>query len=138
VNPTNDPYYMRSAHRTPGRRTMAEIQGKIVEKRERGLLSRIAHAKHDKETIAAWKLDFIRILQVFNVRSVGSVRLSLTASFQTELALNTRNITLDTHNMTLNTHDMVSGIHQNMLKDREDTDGKDQRVSDTRIPPITE
>jgi len=47
---------------------VAEIQGRIVGKRERGLLSRLAHAKNDKETIAAWKLDLIRILQVFNVR----------------------------------------------------------------------
>jgi len=59
---------------------MAEIQGRIVGKRERGLLSWLAHAKNDKETIAAWKLDLIRILQVFNVRSLGSVRLLLIAS----------------------------------------------------------
>ena len=59
---------------------MAAIQGRIVEKRERGLLSRLAHAKNDKETIATWRFDLIRILQVFNVRSAGSVRLSLIAS----------------------------------------------------------
>ena len=94
---------------------MAEIQGKIIEKRERNLFSQLAHAKHDKETIAAWKLDLIRILQVFNVRSADSVRVSLIAFFQTELALNTHNI--------------VSGINQNMLKGYEDADGKNQGVS---------
>jgi len=52
---------------------MAGIQGRIIDKRERGLLSRVANAKSDKETIAAWKLDLIRILQVFNVRSIGSI-----------------------------------------------------------------
>ena len=52
---------------------MAGIQGRIVDKRERGLLSRLANAKNDKEIIAAWKLDLISILQVFNVRSTGSV-----------------------------------------------------------------
>jgi len=52
---------------------MVGIQGKIVAKRERSLLSRLANAKNDKEIIAAWKLDLIRILQVFNVRSAGSV-----------------------------------------------------------------
>jgi len=103
---------------------MAGIQGRIVNKRERGLLSRMANAKNDKEIIAAWKLDLIRILQVFNVRSAGSVRLPLIASFQTELILGA--------------HTMVSDIHQNMLKGCEDTGGKDQAVSGIRTPPITE
>jgi len=31
---------------------------------------RFLHAKNDKETIVAWKLDLSRVLQVFNVRSV--------------------------------------------------------------------
>jgi len=64
---------MYFAHCALDLRTMAGIQGRIVGKRERGLLSRVANAKNDKETIAAWKLDLIRILQVFNVRSAGSV-----------------------------------------------------------------
>ena len=41
-----------------------------MEKGERNLLSRLVHAKYDKETIAAWKLDLAGILRVFNVRSV--------------------------------------------------------------------
>jgi len=131
VSSINDAYCMHLAHCAFDHRTMAEIQGKIIEKRERGLLSRLARAKNDKETIAAWKLDLIRILQVFNVRSVDFARLLLIASFQTELALNT-------HNVTLNTHGIVSGMHQNLLKDREDTDGKDQGVSNTATPPIIE
>jgi len=103
---------------------MAEIQGRIVGKRERGLLSRLAHAKNDKELIAAWKSDLVRILQVFNVRSAGSVLLPLIASLQTEL--------------TLSAHIMVSDMHQNMLKGCEDTGGKDQTVSDISTPPVTE
>jgi len=102
---------------------MAEIQGRIVEKRERGLFSRVANAKNDKETIAAWKLDLIRILQVFNVRSANSVRLPLIASFQTELALNT--------------HTIVSDIRQDMLKGSDDTGVKGEAVSDTRALLIT-
>ena len=121
MSSTNDVYCTRLAHCALVRRTVTEIQSKIVEKKERNLLSRLAQAKHDKETIAAWKLDLIRILQVFNVRSAGSVRLSLTASFQTELALNTHNI--------------VSDIHQNMLKGCED---QSQAVSSTSFLPITE
>ena len=103
---------------------MAEIQGRIVEKRERGLLSRLAHSKNDKETIAAWKLDLIRILQVFNVRCPGSVGLLLIASFQTELALNT--------------HTIVYGMQEDMLKGSENIGGRDEAVSDNRTPPITE
>ena len=124
MSSTNDVYCTRLAHCALVRRTVTEIQSKIVEKKERNLLSRLAQAKHDKETIAAWNLDLIRILQVFNVRSAGSVRLSLTASFQTELALNTHNI--------------VSDIHQNMLKGCEDADNQSQAVSSTSFLPITE
>ena len=51
------------------RRTVEEIQGRIVEKGQRNLLSRLVHAKNDKDTIAAWKLDLNRILHVFNVSS---------------------------------------------------------------------
>jgi hypothetical protein len=29
-------------------------------------------AKDDKDKIAGWKQDLVRILQVFNVRSIGS------------------------------------------------------------------
>jgi len=36
----------------------------------RNAVSRLLHAKNDKETIGAWRLDLIRILQVFNVRLV--------------------------------------------------------------------
>jgi len=102
---------------------MAEIQGRIVEKRERGLLSRLAHAKNDKETIATWKMDLIRILQVFNVRSADSVQLPLIILFQTEL--------------TLSAHTMVSDMHQNMLKGSEDNGGKNETVSCICTPPIT-
>ena len=124
VGSASDPYCVSFTHYDLDRRTVAEIQGRIVGKRERGLLSRLAHAKNDKETLAAWKLDLIRILQVFNVRSAGSVRLPLIASFQTELALSA--------------HTMVSDMHQNMLKSCEDIGGKDLAVSGVCAPPITE
>ena len=50
-------------------RTVAEIQEKIVEKDRRNLLSRLTHAKNDKEAIVAWRSDLNRVLHVFNVRS---------------------------------------------------------------------
>ena len=51
---------------------MADVQGKVIEKNERGVLSRTFYAKTDKDAIAAWKQEFNKILQIFNVRSVCS------------------------------------------------------------------
>ena len=64
----------------PNRRTVAEIQGDIIEKGRRNLLSRLIHAKNDEEAIATWKLALNRILHVFNVRSVDLTRLLLIIS----------------------------------------------------------
>jgi hypothetical protein len=54
----------------PDRRTVAEIQAKIIKQSERNAVSRLLHAKNDRETIAGWKSELNRILHVFNVRSV--------------------------------------------------------------------
>ena len=43
---------------------------KIVEKGGRNQLSRIVHAKNDKDALVAWRLDLNRILHVFNVSFV--------------------------------------------------------------------
>ena len=51
---------------------MASIQGRIIEKNERNLLSRGFYAKSDKDEIAAWKQEFKTILEIFNVRSLDS------------------------------------------------------------------
>ena len=53
-----------------GRSALAEIQTKITKKGKRSAVSRLLHARNDKETIAAWKSDLNKILLVFNVRSV--------------------------------------------------------------------
>ena len=53
------------------RRTVAEIQEKVIEKRGRNMVSQFFHAKDDKETIAGWNADLNRVLQVFTVCSVG-------------------------------------------------------------------
>jgi hypothetical protein len=55
------------------RSTLGEIQRKIIQKNKRNAVSRLFHAKDGKETIASWKSDLARILQIFNVRSVVSV-----------------------------------------------------------------
>ena len=84
---------------------MAGIQKRIVKQGKRNAVSRAFYAKSDKDTIATWRRELDRILHVFNVCSAYSVWHSLTASLQTELAINT--------------HTMVVDIHQNVLASRE-------------------
>ena len=103
---------------------MDEIQEKLVKQGKRNVISRHFNAKYDKERIAAWRLDFIRILNVFNVCSVVPARLSLTACFQTELAINT-------HTAVSDTHDMVSGIYRTVVKSQGGDDGQNLSVGDT-------
>jgi hypothetical protein len=67
----------RSTHRRLDHRTVIKIQGKVVKQRKRNALYRIVVSKTDKNKIAGWKQDFIRVLHVFNVRSIGSVGHSL-------------------------------------------------------------
>jgi hypothetical protein len=98
---------------------VAEIQRKIIKQSGRNSLSRLAHAKNDKETIAAWKLDLNRILHVFNVCPVLSAWLSLTINFQTELAVNT--------------HVAVSDIRNDVSKIREEIGGQVRSVSASHV-----
>ena len=84
---------------------MAGIQRKVVKQGKRNAASRAFHSKNDKDVIAAWKQDLNRILHVFNVCSGGHAWRSLTAIFQTELAINT--------------HTLVADIHRNALAGQE-------------------
>jgi len=52
------------------RKTVAEIQKKVVKQSGKHRISRFLHARSDKDTIAGWKSELNRILVVFNVRSV--------------------------------------------------------------------
>ena len=61
-----------SAYHGLDRRTVAEIQGKVLKRSGRGSVSRFLHSRDDKDAIAAWKSDLNRILQVFSVRSTCS------------------------------------------------------------------
>jgi hypothetical protein len=127
------------------RSTLGEIQREIVKKEKRNAVSRLFHAKIDKETTTTWKSDLAKALLIFNVRSVVAVRLLLTVCSQTELALNThtivfgidRNVTSShaivsriDHNAA-NTHTIVSDIHHIMVKNQEGVDGKNASVSIT-------
>ena len=52
-------------------RTMTNIQRKLAKWGKRNAVSRRFHANSDKATIASWRLELDKPLQVFKVRSVG-------------------------------------------------------------------
>ena len=99
---------------------MARIQENVIEKGGRNVLSRLAHAKNDKETIATWKLDLNRILHVFNVSFVIPAWPSPTVHSQTELVINT--------------HNMVSDMRRDALKAQEGNNNQHGSVSDICTP----
>jgi hypothetical protein len=67
------PHSERSTYRRLDRRTVTKIQGKVVKQGKRNALYRFVLSKTDKDKVAAWKQDFIRVLHVFNVRSISFV-----------------------------------------------------------------
>jgi len=94
---------------------VAEIQRKIVKRGKRNLISRLFHAKNDKETIATWRLGLNRVLHVFNVRSTIYTRPVLNVRLQTELGINTHVVVSDIHEDVVNTHTIVSDVHRDVL-----------------------
>ena len=106
------------------RRAVAEIRENVSEKCGRNVLSRLVHAKSDKDAIAAWNFQLDRVQNTFNVCSVGSVLLSLISLFQTEL--------------TLSTQLMVSDLHRDRSAGQEVANTQRPSVSATFCPPTTE
>ena len=133
------------AHCTLDRRTVAQIQRNIVKLGKQSTISRMFHARSNKDTIAAWMSDLDRILQVFKVRpAVPSLPLLLTIHVQTELAIHThvavsdtRGVVSDIHRDVANTREIVSDIHRTMVKGQERADSKNQTVSGQCILFIT-
>ena len=108
---------------------MEEIKRKVTKRTKRNVVSRLVHARDDKDTIAAWKLDLNRILHVFNVRSAVFTQLSLTVPLQTELAINT-------HVTVSEMHHNVSGIRSDVSKIREEIGGNVRSVSAPRVSSV--
>jgi hypothetical protein len=129
-------------------RTVAKIQGDVVKQGKRNALYRFVLPKTDKDRIAAWKQDFMRVLHVFNVRSIGFVGHSYVnsaAPFQTELAIDTnmtvtdtKTIVTDTKTMMTETKTMVADMHRTMLTEREGVSGGIHSVGTTFYPSTTE
>jgi len=110
---------------------------KVIKQGGRNTVSRHFNAKHDKEKIAAWRLDLTRILQVFNVRSFISVWLLLTRRSQTELAVNTNVIVTELEHTVTSTHNMVTEIHHSMVQVQEGDGSKSLSVSNSRTLSTT-
>ena len=124
---------------------MDEIQGRVLKQSRRGAVSRLLHAKNDKESIVTWKSDLNRILHVFNVRSVASVWLRLTIRSQTELSVNTHVVVSDirqdvvntqaivsnVQDGVVNTHSLVSELHHNVATTHATVTGTHTTVTDT-------
>ena len=56
----------------PIRRTAKEIQKKVVKQGARSAASRFLYASDDREAVASWRNDLMRVLHIFNVCSVCS------------------------------------------------------------------
>jgi hypothetical protein len=120
------------------RRSVVEMQRNVDKQGKRNAFVRFILAKGDKDKIAAWNQDLVRILHVFNVRLIGFcwVSANLGDPFQTELAIdtnmrvantqtmvadariavkNTETIVTDTQTTVTNTETMVADIHRNMF-----------------------
>ena len=123
---------------------MAEIRRKVIKQGKRNVASQFLHAKNDKEQITAWRSDLNRILQIFNVRSIVTVRRLLTLDSQTALAINTNITGSETHAMVsridrnaARADVILSDIHRTVVGGQGGNDNKNVLVSDTRVylPP---
>jgi len=142
-------------YNAPDRRTLADIQRKLVKWNKLNVVCRHFLAKKEKKTVAGWRLGLENILQIFNVRSVAQVM--TVADFPPQNALTTNTINTDpgvsaaSHDVT-NTHTIVPGVqndvvnapsivpgnHRNALKRPGGTHGQNPMVSIFRILPAVE
>ena len=113
---------------------MDEIQGNIITRGKRNPISRRFRAKDDKEAIAAWRSDLDRILRVFNVGSVASVRPLLIPHFQNELGTSKRATVSDIRQDAVTTRTIVSVAH--LHTPNTETTVPDVRRDDLNTRPI--
>ena len=136
---------------TLNRSTVRKVEERVAEKGKRNSVSKLFHARNDKETISSWRSDLTRILGVFNVRSIVPVWLLLIIHFQAELAIcmhasisavhhdvmTTQTIVSSVHGNVVNTNTLVSDIHRNILQNQGGTDAQHHLVNVTFCLPIT-
>ena len=138
---------LRSHHRT-----LADIRSRVARRSKRNPISRTSHAENDSQAITGWKTGLGKILLVFGVRSVVSVRPALTVCSQNELGSNiyvavsdvrddvakTHTVVAATHSVVVDTHTVVSDIRREIRGSREGADDQHPSVSETRTIPATE
>ena len=75
MSPTSDADAGSMVHltMTVDLRSVVDIQRNVNERGKRSRVLRFILAKSDKDKIVAWNQDLVRVLHVFNVRSIGSV-----------------------------------------------------------------
>jgi len=91
---------------------VTEIQEKIVKWGKRNAISQFLHTKNDEKMIATWRLELTRILQVFNVCPVHSIRSLLTFRCQTKLVINSPATVSDIHHDVANAHAIDPDVHR--------------------------
>jgi hypothetical protein len=133
------------------------MRRKVGKRGKRNVVFRSILAKGDKDEIATWNQDLVRILHVFNVRSICSCWEpgNSAAPSQTELAIDTnirvadtqtrvvdtqmmvsdtRMTVMNTETRVTDTQKMVADIHRNILTGQNGASGKNQSVSAMRYP----
>jgi hypothetical protein len=115
VSQTGYPHAKRFIHRRHDRRTVVEIQKKVVKQGKRNAVSRFVNYKNDKDKIAAWKRGLDRIRHTFIVCSIVLLDVrELNTPFQTELVIDATGIYV-----------IIADIHRNMMKRQEGASGPD-------------
>jgi DNA phosphorothioation-dependent restriction protein DptG len=73
VSQTNDTDDKVSTYRCIDHRSVAEMRRKVGKRSKRNAVLRFILARGDKDEIAAWNQDLVRLLHVFNVRPIDSM-----------------------------------------------------------------
>ena len=109
MSQTNNVYAKQGTHQCPNRRSVAEMQRMVDKRGKRNPTSRFSLAKGDEDRIAAWNKDLVRLLHVFNVRSISLVvNLRIyQPTPQTELAIDTNIMVADNQTMVANTQKAI-------------------------------
>ena len=110
------------------------MQKNVNKQGKRNVVVRFILSKVDKERIAAWNQDLVRVLHVFNVRSIGSCWESgnLTTAFQTELAIDTNMRVADTQTMVADTRVAVANTQTAVTDTRAMVANTKMTVSNTQ------
>jgi len=128
---------------SPDRRTVADIQRKLVKWNKLNVVFRYFLARKEKKTVAGWRLGLENILQIFDVRSVARVITVVNFPLHKAIPMNTDTAAAAVHNDVTNTKTITSGIqndvvntpvavsdsHRNASKRPEDLRGQNRPVS---------